>query len=126
MLIYGLLLNLVNGNALVHDSPVCILQADTVSAGLDNNGLFLDSADVAHDTVDHSDCIARNQSLFHLFLFLLTLLVGNDHQEIHCSIDPAGGAPHVLIEPAGGVTGEGADMFWDYVYTMILGEGEEE
>jgi len=31
-----------------------------------------------------------------------------------------------IIIPFSAVTGEGADMFWDYVNTMILGEGEEE
>jgi len=31
-----------------------------------------------------------------------------------------------IIIPFSAVTGEGTDMFWDYVNTMILGEGEEE
>lgn len=31
-----------------------------------------------------------------------------------------------VIIPFSAVTGEGADMFWDYVNVMIFGEGEEE
>lgn len=31
-----------------------------------------------------------------------------------------------IIIPFSAVTGEGADMFWDYVNTIILNEGEEE
>ena len=32
-----------------------------------------------------------------------------DHQEVHHSVEPAGRAPHIVIPPAAGLAGEGAD-----------------
>ena len=69
-------------SALAGNGPLGELDADAVSASLDHDGVLLNSADGAGNTTDGGDLITNSQRIAHVLGFLLTLVLGADHEEV--------------------------------------------
>ena len=77
-----LLLGSSSLSALAGHGPLGKLDADAISAGLDHDGVLLNSADGAGDTADGGNLITNGQRVTHILGFLLALVLGTDHEEV--------------------------------------------